>query len=83
MVSSLIHLVCCFMQFFLRPWSHRLRPKKLHASVAMSVAPVRVPSQRLIAPSVTSVVNGKGDNEMILEAVQRSPGKSFHYNQIS
>ena len=33
-------------------------------------APVRIPSQRPLAPSVasiTSVANGKGDNEMILE----------------
>ena len=33
--------------FFVRSWSHRLRPKKLHASVAVPAAPVRVPSQRL------------------------------------
>jgi hypothetical protein len=43
----------------------------------MPPAPVRVPSQRPLAPSftsVTSVVNDKGDNEMILGAVRRSPG---------
>ena len=28
-------------------------------------APFRVPSQRPLAPSVTSVANDKGDNEMI------------------
>ena len=42
----------------------------------MPSAPVRVPSQRLassIAP-VTSVAKDKGDNEMILGAVHRSPG---------
>ena len=65
--------ICC-------PWSHVLRPKKLQASVAVPPAPVRVPSQRPLAPSVasvtsvTSVANDKGDNEMILEAVHRSPG---------
>ena len=40
-------------------------------------APVRVPSQRPLAPSVStvkSVANDKGDNEMILGAVHRSPG---------
>ena len=40
-------------------------------------APVRVPSQRPLAPSdasVTSVANDKGDNVMILGAVHRSPG---------
>ena len=40
-------------------------------------APVRVPSQRPLAPnvaSVTLVANDKGDNEMILGAVHRSPG---------
>ena len=50
---------------------------ELHASVAVSAAPVQVPSQRPLAPSVasvTSVANGKGDNEMFSEAVHRSPG---------
>ena len=39
--------------------------------------PVRVPSQRPITPSVASVTlvaNDKGDNEIILWAVHRSPG---------
>ena len=39
-------------------------------------APVRVPGQRSIAPSiasVTSVANHKGANEIILGAVHRSP----------
>ena len=43
----------------------------------MPPAPVQVPSQRSLAPSVasvTSVANDKGDNEMILGAVHRSPG---------
>ena len=50
--------------------------KKLRVSVAVPPAPVRVPSQRSLVPSVasvTSVVNDKGDNEIILGAVQRSP----------
>ena len=45
--------------------------------MAVSSAPVRVSSQRLLAPSVasvTSVANDKGDNEIILGAVHRSPG---------
>ena len=45
--------------------------------MAVPPAPVRVPSQRPLTPSVESVMsvtNGKGDNEMILEAVHRSPG---------
>ena len=41
------------------------------ASVAVPPAPVRVPSQRPLAPSVA---NGKGDNEMSLGAVLRSSG---------
>ena len=43
----------------------------------MPLAPVRVPSERPLAPSiasVTSVANDKGDNEMILKAVHRCPG---------
>ena len=51
--------------------------KKLSISVAVTPAPVRVPSQRPLAPSVasvTSVANDKGDNEMILGDVSRSPG---------
>ena len=53
-----------------------MQPKKLQASVAVPPVPVRVPSQRPLAPSVTpvtSVANDKGDNEMILGAVHRSP----------
>ena len=45
--------------------------------MAVPPAPVRVLSQRPVAPSVvsvTSVANVKSDNEMILEAVHRSPG---------
>ena len=45
--------------------------------MAVPPAPVRVPSQRLLAPSVTSVTsvaNDKGENEMIPGAVHRSPG---------
>ena len=51
--------------------------KKPLVSVAVPPAPVRVPSQKPLAPSVasvTSVANDKGDNEMILGAVHRSPG---------
>ena len=54
-----------------------LRPKKFQTSVAVPPAPVRVPSQRPLAPSVASVTsftNDKDDNEMILGAVHRSPG---------
>ena len=40
--------------------------------MAVPPAPVRVPSQRPIAPSVTSVANDKGDNEMVPGAVHRS-----------
>jgi hypothetical protein len=43
----------------------------------MPPTPVRVPSQKPHAPSVTSVTsvaNDKGDNKMILGAVHRSPG---------
>ena len=50
--------------------------KRLSVSVAVPPAPVRVPSQRPLSPSVasvTSVANDKGDNEMILGAVHRSP----------
>ena len=51
--------------------------QKNFVSVAVPPAPVRVPSQRPLAPSVASVMsvaNDKGDNEMILGAVHRSPG---------
>ena len=53
-----------------------MEPKTLQASVAVPLAPVQVLSQRPLAPrfvSVTSVANDKGDNEMILRAVHRSP----------
>ena len=59
----------------MEPWA--AAKKKLSVSVAVPPAPVRVPSQRPLVPSVasvTSVANDKGDNEMILGAVHRSPG---------
>ena len=37
-------------------------------------APVWVPGQRPLAPSVTSATNDKDDNEMISGAVHKSPG---------
>ena len=51
--------------------------KKIQNSGAVPQAPVRIPSQRPLAPSVasvTSVANDKDDNEMTLGAVHRSPG---------
>ena len=43
--------------------------------MAVPAAPVRVPSQRPLAPSVASVTSvANGDNEIILGAVHRSPG---------
>ena len=54
-----------------------MEPKKLQASVAVPLATVYIPSQRLLAPSIISVTlsaNDKGDNGMIPRAVQRSPG---------
>ena len=51
--------------------------QKNFVSVAVPPAPVRVPSQRPLAPSVASVksvTNDKGGNPMILRAVHRSPG---------
>ena len=50
--------------------------QKNFVSVAVPPAPVRFPSQGPLAlsvASVTSVANDKGDNEMILGAVHRSP----------
>jgi len=58
----------------MEPWA---AAKKISVSVAVPPGPVRVPSQRPLAPSVasvTSVANDKGDNEMNLRAVHRSPG---------
>ena len=57
----------------MEPWA--AAKKKLSVSVVAPPAPVRVPSQRPLAPSVasvTSVPNDKGDNEMILGAVPYS-----------
>ena len=54
-----------------------MRPKKFQTSVAVPPAPVRVPSQRPLTPSVASVTlvaNGKVNNEMILGVVHTSPG---------
>ena len=59
----------------MEPWG--LRPKKFQTSVAVPPAPVRVPSQRPLAPSVTSITSVANDNEMILGAVHRFPGISL------
>ena len=40
----------------LTPWIHELRPRKLYTSVAVTLVPVRVPTQWLLVPSFTSVV---------------------------
>ena len=58
----------------MEPWA---AAKKLSVSVPVPPAPVRVPSQRPLAPSVVSVTlvaNDKGDTEMNLGAVHSSPG---------
>ena len=44
-----------------------MRPRKFSAIEAVPAAPVRVPSQWPLAPSVTSVANDKGNNEIIQE----------------
>ena len=41
--------------------------------MTVPLAPVRVPSQKTLAPSVTSVANEKGDYEMILGVMHISP----------
>ena len=51
--------------------------KEALISVTVPPAPVRVLSQRPLAPSaasVTSDANDKGDNDIILGAVHKSPG---------
>ena len=61
----------------MEPWA---AAKETLVSVAVPPAPVRVISQRPLAlsvASVTRVANDKGDNEMILGAVHRSPGIYF------
>ena len=47
--------------------------KKIHASVAVPAASVRVPGERPLAPSVASVTS-VANNRVILGAVHRSPG---------
>ena len=42
--------------------------------MTVALAPVQVHSQRPLALSVTLVASDKGDNEMIPDAVHRSPG---------
>ena len=69
-----LFLVKAYFLLSMEPWT---ATKKLLVSEVVPPAPVRVPSQRPLAPSVasvTSVANDKGDNEMILGAVHRFPG---------
>ena len=51
-----------------------LEPKKLSVSVAGPLLSGFLAKDQLPRVSVTSVANDKGDNEMILGAVHRSPG---------
>ena len=51
----------------MEPWASAKKRFKL-----VWGCPVRVPSQRPLAPSVTSVANNKGDNEIIPGAVLTS-----------
>ena len=44
---------------------HGLRPKKLLVSVTVPPAPVRVPSQRLLVLSVTSVTSVANDKDLL------------------
>ena len=44
--------VCCHSH----PWIHGLRPRKLYTIMAVTPAPVRVPTQGPFVPSFTSVV---------------------------
>ena len=57
----------------MEPWA---AAKKLSVNVTAPPAPVRVPRQRSLDPSVASVTSvvDKDDNETILGAVHRSPG---------
>jgi hypothetical protein len=55
----------------MEPWT---ATKKRLDSVAVPPAPVWVPSQTPLVPSVMPVANDKGDNEMIPGAVDRSTG---------
>ena len=45
------------------PWSNGMRSKKLLASVVVLPAPVRLPSQRPLAPSIASVKSGAKDTD--------------------
>ena len=64
----ILYCCCC---------SHGLQPKKALNYVAVSPATVRVPSQKPLATSVTSVTSvcwWQGDNEMVPATMNRSPG---------
>ena len=58
-------------------WSNGLRPEKFYASVAVPLAPVRVPIRDHLPREPCHFhlsVNDKGDNETIPENVYRSSG---------
>ena len=64
---TIFNRTCC-------PWSHGLQSKKALSYCGGVTSSSRVPSQRSLDPSVMSVANDKGDNEMIPGDVHRSPG---------
>ena len=55
----------------MEPWA---AAKKALSQCSGATSSFQVPNQRPLVPSVTSVTNDEGDNEMIPEAVHRSPG---------
>ena len=54
----------------------------MYASLAQPPAPVRVPSQWLFFPHVTTVTNEKGDNEVKSGTVHTSPGINLTTEEI-
>ena len=76
-VSYAVGIVAMYKEHYSRPVVHGAigcGQKNFLATVAVPPAPVRVPSQRPLAPSVASITSVANDNEMILRAVYRSPG---------
>ena len=68
------HIMVSLLFLYMGPWA---AAKNLYASVAAPSALARVPTQWPLAPSVTTVANDKGVNEVKLDAVHRSLGLSL------
>ena len=61
--AHIVHVLNCFVLLSMEPWA---ATKNLVPSVAVPPAPVRVPSKRLLAPSVSRATHNLNEERRSL-----------------